>query len=476
MQKLFRPGLLTVTAAAAILLAAALPRPALATDDLIEVFPTGDPGQDIDRIQDAVAMVSEGGTVLLRATAIDGTPTPFNFGQVFPATVDDAFAQREENSVIIKKSVRIIGENLDDDDDEEEFDGGGWTTLEGGFEPFLVLAPEKDVVIERINFTCTRYKVIAIQAGRNVVIRNNRFGKVTFFETDFVFGWPRTFGVAVATDTGSGVVSAETVLMERNEVDLNPGTPCRGLANDPDQDELGNKLGFGLFAANVDGKVIIQHNTVSNTARTGINLADSRGLAIVRQNIVDMGERSFRSPSGLGSTGINSGAGFLSQEGQRGVTIISNNKVTCENKDCTGISVGDITTQRGRAVVTANHILMGASELPELQFAAGIEAFIGNSIFAFNRIEGRSNFAVLLEGDIGTGTSNLADNNRVIANSVRGFTPLSTDFFGIMLSEPADYALFFANNNLLAGREGKVFDLGQDNVIRGGLEVINGGS
>ena len=79
---------------------------ALSSENVIEVFPTGDPLQDIPNIRGAVAAVKEGGTVLLRATGNDGNPTAFNFGQIFPATLQEAFAQREQNSVNIEKSLR----------------------------------------------------------------------------------------------------------------------------------------------------------------------------------------------------------------------------------------------------------------------------------------------------------------------------------------------------------------------------------
>lgn len=448
--------------------------------DFIEVVPTGDPLQDIPNVQDAVAAVEEGGTVLLRASAIDGTPTPFNFGQVFPEFLEEAWDARDENSVNITQSLRIRGEILDDDDeddrngeDEDGADGEVQTTIFGGFEPIRVIAPDVDVVIEKINFTCARYKVIQVIAGGNVVIRNNRFGKVTFFETDLLFGTPRTFGVAISGDTGAEAVELRGVVIERNQVDLNPGTPCPGLADDPDQDDLGSKLAFGLFTASVDGDIVIQDNIIRNTARFGIGLTDSRGTTKVRGNIVEPGTRAFGNPFFFGTVAINSNAGFFRpDEGQRGLTIISRNRVICENKDCTGIAVGDTAAQRGRAVIRRNHIVMDVSEPPDLPFAAGIEIFIGDSVIARNKIKGAGNFAILLEDDVGAGVLGLADDNRVVGNRVRKFTPLAEDFFGTALPEPVHYALFGASRNLLRGDSGLVFDLGDDNTIKGGLSVV----
>ncbi len=469
-----------------ILLAGVMQRPALATEDLIEVFPTGDADQDLGAVQDAVDMVADGGTVLLRATTVGGIPMPFNFGQAFPDTVEEAFENRgvegEGSTVLVSRSVTIRGEVLDDDFedgwDEREDEGGARTTIFGGFEPIQVDAPGADVLIEKLAFDCARFKTLSVLAGGNVVIRNNRFGKVTFFETDnLVVGAPRTFGIGISGDTGGELVTADTVLIEKNLLDLNPGNACPGLEDDPTREDLADKFAVGVFVSSVDADVTIQHNLVRNTAYASISVLDGRGTTLCRWNKVNPGPSVFSGPFFFGGIGIESTSGtFAPEEGQRGLAVISGNKVTCENKDCVGIVVGDTADLRGRAIVLNNRVRMTAPELPDLPFAAGIEVFIGNSIVAFNKIEGQSNFAILLEGDIGTGVGDLANDNRIFGNNVGNFTPLSTDYFGIMLPEPADYVLSSANDNLLAGRSGKVFDLGQGNVIKGGLEVINGGS
>ena len=71
----------------------------------------------------------------------------------------------------------------------------------------------------------------------------------------------------------------------------------------------------------------------------------------------------------------------------------------------------------------------------------------------------------------------LADNNRVVRNKVKKFDPFdpppSMDFFGFPWPQAVDYAHFGASNNFLRGKSGLVLDLGDDNVIRGGLEVVN---
>ena len=118
--------------------------------------------------------------------------------------------------------------------------------------------------------------------------------------------------------------------------------------------------------------------------------------------------------------------------------------------------------------------------IPTLLFAAGITFFISDSVVAFNKIEGRSNFAILLQDTIGFGLFDLANNNRVVGNRIENFEafdpPPSMDFFGFPWPQAVDYALFGASNNLVSGREGTVLDLGEGNIIRGGLQVINPGS
>ena len=128
---------LAVYSIAVALVATGAPRLTAASEDVIEVFPTGDPADDIGNIQNAVAMVAEGGTVLLRATDVEGTPTAFNFGQVFPDTLQEAFDARDQNSVNITKSLTIRGEHLDEDAwyGEEDEEGDARTTIFGGFEP-----------------------------------------------------------------------------------------------------------------------------------------------------------------------------------------------------------------------------------------------------------------------------------------------------------------------------------------------------
>ena len=160
--------------------------------------------------------------------------------------------------------------------------------------------------------------------------------------------------------------------------------------------------------------------------------------------------------------------------------LITDNAVTCTNPDCQGIAVGNFFFRRGRAAITHNDIDMAVTDAPALLFAAGITVFISDSEIAFNKIEGRSNFAILLEDDIGFGLRDLADNNSVAHNRVRDFDPFdpppSMDFFGFPWPQAVDYALFGASNNFVLGSQGTVLDLGEDNVIRGGLVVVNGGT
>ncbi len=478
--------------ASLLALLVAIAGPAVADDDdndVTVVYPTGIPAQDIGNIRDAVAMAAEGGTVLLRATAFDGTPTPFNFGQVFPETLEEAFAQREFNSVNITKSVRIHGESLgdiwDDDDDDEEVSGDAIrTTVEGGLEPFRVLAPGIDVVIEGIDFTCNRYKVIQVIAGRHVVIRNNRFGKVTFFATDLLFGTPRTFGIAVVSDTGEEQISVDKLEIVNNVLDLNPDPsprcPLPGEAFDPDpsREDLGNKLTFVIFTANLEGNKIIAGNRVQNTGFRGISVIDNFGTAIVRSNILELGPLAVANGNG----GISAQNGiFPPFDRAAGRFAIMKNRITCSHPNCTGIGVGDTTVPRaGRANVRRNHVTMAvpASDAPTSPIAAGLDILISNSVFSFNRIVGRSNFAIALTGEIdfdGPGpappVTGLADNNRIVLNDVTDF-----DAFDVFNPSEADYVLFDANHNFLLGRSGTVFDAGEGNVIRGGLEVVGGGS
>ncbi len=461
-------------------------------DDITVVYPTGDPSDDVPNVQDAVA---GGGTVLLKATDRDGNPTAFNFGQVFPATLQEAFDAREENSVNIRRSVRIRGESLDDDwaesddDNDEDLDDEVRTTLEGGFEPFHIVAPGIDVVIEGIDFTCTRYKAISVKTGDRVVIRNNRFGKVTFFQTDSpppFFPVPRTFGIAVADDTGQ-LISVGTAEITGNLFDLNPdpSPPCPlpedAFDPDPSREKLGDTRAFAFIGASVDGTVIVRDNTIRNTARLGVNFLDPLGKVEVRDNVIDLGPLAASRP--LGNLGIQFQPGFFppfDQEGGR--ALITGNKIICSNPDCRGIAVGDTSLPRtARAIVKHNHIVMAVpeSETPVLPFAAGIELFMSNSVVSDNRIEGRSNFAILVEGDFGDGVNvNLANDNRIVRNKVRDFTPLSKDYFGLKLPEPVDYALFDGNDNRLRGRSGTVclggFTGSSGNVVKGGLEVVVG--
>jgi len=61
----------------------------------VEVYPTGNPAQDVPNIQNAVDL---GGNVLLKATDTDGNPQYFNFGDF--------------GIVGIEKDVVIMGESI----------------------------------------------------------------------------------------------------------------------------------------------------------------------------------------------------------------------------------------------------------------------------------------------------------------------------------------------------------------------------
>lgn len=93
------------------------------------VYPTGQFSADVEQAQ---AAVDQGGTVLLKATDVDGRPAAFNFGT--PERAPD-------RTVFLETDVSVVGETVRE----------GHTTITGGFIPFFGVA-KSHTEIQGIHF------------------------------------------------------------------------------------------------------------------------------------------------------------------------------------------------------------------------------------------------------------------------------------------------------------------------------------
>jgi hypothetical protein len=147
----------------------------------ITVHPTGNESVDVLAVQTAINNIGLGGTVLLKATNVEGIPTAFNFGRLeynFDFPPNDPFGRHfsdiNNHRLLINKGVVIQGERTRK---------GQMTTIQNGYQTFTIGSVMNtdhlgDVTIQGIHFKDSGLAGIVVANTKEqyaVTIKGNKF-------------------------------------------------------------------------------------------------------------------------------------------------------------------------------------------------------------------------------------------------------------------------------------------------------------
>jgi len=444
------------------------------------VYPTNTPADQVN-VQLAV---NQGGTILLKATALNGTPTPFYFGE--PLVWDNAGdLQNSPRRVLILKDVKIFG--------EKENNGNPLTKISGGVLSFLsplpalpVSNPGPDITIEGIHFDGAFFAPILIRYARGVKMVGNRITNVHPLATkstlpDQVNGSPFRLriqqGISIGSPfQGSYISGILTGIIEvtNNVIDLTINDPYVPPALGIPDHSPKNTFGEGIFVGGTKGaSIVILENYVTNCSRNQIEAfdnylgADGQGFVLVEGNTLITPQDGIAYPSKFCPTGIYVGWAWYppaaNDPTKNPKYTISHNfieNISTRQGIAMGVSSDGAVIQNNEIVVKGNSSNPGSNGLP-LNRGIGIVSaycYVGQ-----NRIEG--------EGEYGMTFSHInqyqiGSNNVCVGNNINKFNP----------NEVAAHLYFSsgANNNTVVGGHGTVIDLGANNTFKGGYRDLTG--
>jgi len=435
---------------------------------LTEVWPTGDPAQDVAAVR---AAVEGGGTVLLKATDVTGAAVAFEFGDypVSEINWDDhgagyvALGTSGEIVPVVSGSstwyvslgndVRLLGET----------DDGAMTTIHGGtipirnFEPKDVPGAGEQTVfgiarleVEGIRFTesalqsmyttqlVTVPEVVTLLADRGlharIRIRGNEFIDV---KPAYEFYW---YSLAAVTDG-----PADTATIRDNLVQFTTGRW--------DADERAYEQQNGLDPA----FELWEGISIANLRHPG-DIIDNHVIGVdVGLLVYFYGSTFVRIIDNLVEVRPEAIVGISCQANHR--YLIEGNTVIAPGSNPDGMYLWATDPQIGinDSVVRHNHVVLDGS------YFGGISVFGAGTrnLFAENQVEGSGAYAVGLVDDF-YNPGSPATNNRFVLNDISGFTPRFSVVYG------AGAHVFFDTNtshNLFIGPSRRVKDRGQDNMF-----------
>jgi len=369
------------------------------------VYPTGTFPLDAQNVQ---AAIDEGGTVVLKATGASGHPTAFNFGPPDPVV---------NGGVLLTTDVSVIGETV----------GGYQTTIQGGFNPILGLAPVKST-IKGIHFDGPLDSPIALIRSTGSTIVGNRITGIV--PLPLLFG-AEVEGIFVSGfDDPQNAVTGHITVAD-NVIEIAGGDFVNGMQFDEvsaDIDIVGNTVHF----LSSDG--VIQS--------IGILVFRSHGKADIVGNIVMMdGATPDVFPSSIFVGGHEEARYRIA-----GNTIVDHHP-NADGIDVVAFSFSGATRQA--------HVIDNSVELHSTAEFSGALVFQGGvqtSSMSANRAFGTGGDAVQI---LGIDSTLVAGSNRAVGNDILGFTPIGPDvFFGP-----------YSTRNLFAGQCRTWQDLGEDNRI-----------
>lgn len=367
-----------LAAAATLLMTAAQAAPPVVTT----VYPTGSFPLDAQNVQTAI---DSGGTVVLKSTNSSGQPTPFNFGAPDPIV---------NGGVLLTTDVRLVGETID----------GHQTTIRGGFNPILGLAPVTST-IRGIHFDGPLDSPIALVRSTGATIEDNRITGIV--PLPLFFGFTEIEGIFVSgfDDPANAITGRITVA--NNVIEISGGDFVNGMQFDEVAADIriaGNTVHF----LSSDG--VIQ--------TLGILVFRSHGAADIVDNVVSMDAGNPDAfPAAIFVGGHEEARYRIS-----GNTIV-NGHPNADGMDIVGLSPAIATH---RAQVTNNAVQLGSTIA-----TSGALVFVGavrDSVMSANRASGTGGNAVQV---LGLDSTLIADSNRAVGNDILSFTPIGADvFFG----------------------------------------------
>jgi hypothetical protein len=391
------------------------------------VYPTGVFPTDGINVQ---AAANQGGTVLLKATNRQGTPTAFNFGTPDPNHGGTSCSVAGV-TVNLNVDVAILGEQV----------GQKMTTINGGCTPLLGLVPVRSK-IEGIDFETPVGAAIVLTASTGTEIIGNRINGVIGALVEVASGFEFTDGDGIDL-FGDGApqnsVSGHAIIA--NNVIENLGA------------EFANAVQLDEVAAEVDisGNTILFPESNGDVQVTGITAFRSHNRVSIVGNEISMGPGSPNASPIPILVGGHSDARY----------IVAFNNVVDNHPNGDGIAVtgGDFSEPTQNAQILANRVtlnsLNGGQNGDFFVGASGVDVYgaVNNSLIAANVIRGTSAFGLNVdEGFLPTSTSN---SDQLLINDISGHTSFITDvYFGTNTS-----------NLQFAGKCKSDIDLGVDNKI-----------
>ena len=333
----------------------------------ILVVGTGHPERDVPAAQ---AAVDQGGQVsLMGHFSFDRLPTKWH---------EHSYGR----TVLVSKPVAISG---------RQDENGEITTIEGGFNPFLVNALGAHVSIQRLRFVSPKEQAIIVVAVSGLVIAHCTIEGVqalpdptapmggTFAEGIFVVTTPTLFP-PTATQPGQPENVSGTLRIFDNNINLGGTARDRGL-------------GIAIFGVgkspDEEVQLYISGNDIRNITERAIDIQHVGGRVYVERNLIATGTITGP-PTGVAPDGIIAiGSGSY---------LIAHNSIVSEWATGAGIRVqGNAQLAEARAIVADNDVMMSAPEGAVFgNSSAGIEIrglTAGNQVVN-NRIRGRAKAAL----------------------------------------------------------------------------------
>jgi len=383
---------------------------------------TGDPGQDIAAVQEAV---DQGGTVLLKGT--------FVFG--------------EEGRVNITRDIKING--------EKDAKGMPLTTIQGGFWTFHsplpaqlpITAPGPDITIQDMGFEGALWSPIYLGYCRAATIRNNRitnvrpkllskplFGKEGFSRQQGIVLTPRFSQPEEKYQPGA---VTGTLSIENNDISMHCDDPEKTMSQ-------------GVYVLWTTGALVkVTGNSIRNCSKNSIEVLDNcldangKGMVMISENRIVTATKGPLIPTPSTPNGIVAGW-FLDLSG--GADPARNCKIVIVGNDIEtrGPSSLGIVLLADRAVVAQNKIVIRGG--PK---ARAIAQFGSDGFIADNSISGTGLAAVFASP-----FKQLAGSrNTFLYNQVSGFQPSAAN------------VILKSSHNVVCGDCGKISAPGKDNQI-----------
>jgi hypothetical protein len=367
------------------------------------VYPTEQYPADVLNVQ---AALDQGGTVLLKATNVSGTPTPFNFG---PPTLGPGF-------VTFHRDAELTGEHL----------SGAATTIAGGFYPLRGFDPIRTAVRD-ITFDAPLHGAIFFEGPPEAET------EITRNQISHVVGrlFPGFGTVGEAMVVGGG----------------------RVVINDNIVDSVDADLGIGITELDSTGAVEILRNRVAGTSSSAIECTRNHGVVRIEDNIVRPGP----TVDGFGGTGI--------EVNGTGAYIVFWNDVLIETPGGIGIFVlgamgfgfGPVT---GAVIQSNNVVMQPVGDIDGSLFNDGIDlaGLVSGTYVGLNKVEGPG-FSAFSLFDASFDPADPSD---------LGFNTYVGNNIADVSADVADVVLFDATHDtVLKGMSGSVIDLGTNNHIAG---------